>query len=97
MESRLAEEEDFARCLLPRGTRERLARLLPLLLKKYASGAPNEVGLRLTRGALAEMVASTRESVTKAMIELRDEGLVQMQGGRVSLPNPEMLADIGGH
>lgn len=99
MESRLAGEEEFARCLLPRGTRERLARLLPLLLKKFGTRAPDgtgEIGLRLTRGGLAEMVASTRESVTKAVIELRDEGLVEMQSGRVVLPDPEALASIGG-
>jgi len=101
LELRLAEEEEFARCLLPRGTRGRLARLLPLLLRKFGAqtnGAfegAGEVGLPLTRGRLAEMISSTRESVTKAMIELRDEGLVSMQGGRVVLLDPEGLDRIG--
>lgn len=100
LEERLAAEEEFARCLLPRGTRQRLARLLPLLDGKFGADAPDgagrEVRLPLTRSRLAEMISSTRESVTKAMIELRDEGLVRMEHGRVSLPDPEALAQIGG-
>lgn len=98
LEERLAAEEEFARCLLPRGTRHRLARLLPLLDAKFGEDAgqhgERSIPLPLTRGRLAEMISSTRESVTKAMIELREEGLVRMEQGRLSLPDPHGLAAI---
>jgi CRP-like cAMP-binding protein len=52
--------------------------------------------LRLTRTDLAEMTASTRESVTAAVIGLREKGILTMKGGRIAVLDPEVLAEVGG-
>lgn len=99
LESALVDQGGMVGCLLPRKTEARLARLLPLLLEKFGEAAPEErraVGLRLTRRDLAEMVGSTRESVTVAVRRMREGGILEMERGRVVVLDPGALAEIGG-
>ncbi|WP_228282631.1 Crp/Fnr family transcriptional regulator [Rubrobacter tropicus] len=97
LETRLVEYEELLGCLLPRRTEVRLAKLLPILGRKFGetTDVGVAIGLRLTRGDLATMVASTRESVTAAVIGLRKKGILEMEGGRIVLLDPERLAEIG--
>jgi len=88
LELRLVQYEELVKCLLPRETEERLANLLPLLAQKF--GERNEDGvvtidLRLTHQDLAAMVASTRESVTKVLNEMRNRGVIKVESRRISL------------
>jgi CRP-like cAMP-binding protein len=98
LERRLVEYEELVACLLPRRTEVRLARALPVLARKFGRRAGDgvvSIGLRLTRTDLAEMTASTRESVTAAVIELREKGILTLKGGRVAVLDPEGLAEVG--
>ncbi|MEJ7843230.1 MAG: Crp/Fnr family transcriptional regulator [Rubrobacter sp.] len=97
LEARLVEYEELLGCLLPRRTEVRLAKLLPILGRKFGetTGGGVAIGLRLTRSDLAAMVASTRESVTAAVIGLRKKGILAMEGGHIVLLAPERLAEIG--
>ncbi|WP_165874264.1 Crp/Fnr family transcriptional regulator [Rubrobacter taiwanensis] len=95
-ELRLVQYEELVRCLLPRETEVRLASLLPLLAEKFGAVEDGEVmiDLRLTHQDIAAMVASTRESVTKVLNELRNRGIVDMEGGRLRLRDRAELERI---
>jgi CRP/FNR family transcriptional regulator len=89
LELRLVQYEELVGCLLPRETEVRLANLLPILAQKfgerYDDGRSVTIDLRLTHQDLAAMVASTRESVTKVLNDMRNRGVVEIEGGRITL------------
>ena len=89
LELRLVQYEELVKCLLPRETEVRLANLLPILARKfgerYDDGSSVTIDLRLTHQDLAAMVASTRESVTKVLNDMRNRGIVEIEGGRITL------------
>lgn len=98
LELRLVQYEDLVKCLLPRETEVRLANLLPILSRKFGEGdaqGPVTIDLRLTHQDLAAMVASTRESVTKVLNELRNRDVIAIESGRITLKDHQALAELG--
>src|SRR4051812_19189936 len=97
LELRLVQYEELVQCLLPRETEMRLANLLPILARKFGErdGRSVTIDLRLTHQDLAAMVASTRESVTKVLNEMRNRGVVEVEGGRITLKDYGALARLG--
>lgn len=98
LELRLVQYEELVKCLLPRETEVRLANLLPILSRKFGEvdgQGPVTIDLRLTHQDLAAMVASTRESVTKVLNELRNRDVIAIEGGRITLKDHQALADLG--
>ncbi|HET7479783.1 MAG TPA: Crp/Fnr family transcriptional regulator [Rubrobacteraceae bacterium] len=79
---RIRLSEQFSTVLLPREVSSRLAALLLSLSERV--GVEEEEGtlidLRLTHQILADMIASTREAVSKAMSEFQREGLIARSG-----------------
>ncbi len=98
LELRLVQYEELVKCLLPRETEVRLANLLPILAQKFGDRRDGVVtiDLRLTHQDLAAMVASTRESVTKVLNEMRGRGLIEVEGGRITLKDWRALAALSG-
>ena len=98
LEFRLVQYEELVKCLLPRETEIRLANLLPILAKKFGERGSLDgsvtIDLRLTHQDLAAMVASTRESVTKVLNEMRNRGVVEVEGGRITLKDYAALARL---
>jgi CRP/FNR family transcriptional regulator, global nitrogen regulator len=98
LELRLVQYEELVKCLLPRETEVRLANLLPILVRKFGErdedGRSVTIDLRLTHQDLAAMVASTRESVTKVLNEMRNRGVVEVEGGRITLKDHGALARL---
>ena len=98
LELRLVQYEELVKCLLPRETEVRLANLLPILAQKFGErgedGRSITIDLRLTHQDLAAMVASTRESVTKVLNEMRNRGIVEIEGGRIILKDYPALEKI---
>ena len=98
LELRLVQYEELVRCLLPRETEVRLANLLPILARKFGErgddGRSVTIDLRLTHQDLAAMVASTRESVTKVLNEMRNRSIVEIEGGRITLKDYATLERI---
>jgi CRP/FNR family transcriptional regulator len=90
--------EELVKCLLPRETEVRLANLLPLLAQKFGERQDGAViiDLRLTHQDLAAMVASTRESVTKVLNEMRNRDLIEIEAGRITLKDSRALAKLSG-
>jgi CRP-like cAMP-binding protein len=98
LELRLVQYEELVKCLLPRETEVRLANLLPILAQKFGERDSLEssvtIDLRLTHQDLAAMVASTRESVTKVLNEMRNRGVVEVESGRITLKDYAALMEL---
>src|SRR4028119_75575 len=96
LELRLVQYEELVKCLLPRETEVRLANLLPILAQKFGERRDGVVtiDLRLTHQDLAAMVASTRESVTKVLNEMRSRELIDIEAGRITLKDWRALAEL---
>lgn len=96
LELRLVQYEELVKCLLPRETEVRLANLLPILSQKFgeSNGSAVTIGLRLTHQDLAAMVASTRESVTKVLNEMRNREIIEIEGGRITLKDSRALTEL---
>lgn len=96
LELRLVQYEELVKCLLPRETEVRLANLLPILAQKFGDRRDGAVtiDLRLTHQDLAAMVASTRESVTKVLNEMRSRDLIEVDAGRITLKDWRALAKL---
>ena len=96
LELRLVQYEELVKCLLPRETEARLANLLPVLAQKFGDRRDGVVtiDLRLTHQDLAAMVASTRESVTKVLNEMRGRNLIEVDAGRITLKDWRALSDL---
>ncbi len=98
LELRLVQYEELVKCLLPRETEVRLANLLPILARKF--GERNDgarfvtIDLRLTHQDLAAMVASTRESVTKVLNDMRARDVIGIETGRITLKDPRALTEL---
>src|SRR3712207_5093889 len=98
LELRLVQYEELVKCLLPRETEVRLANLLPILAQKFGERKNGVVtiDLRLTHQDLAAMVASTSESVTKVLNDMRSRDIIVVDAGRVTLKDWRELAKLGG-
>lgn len=98
LELRLVQYEELVKCLLPRETEVRLANLLPILAHKFGErdgdGRTITIDLRLTHQDLAAMVASTRESVTKVLNDMRSRGVVEIESGRITLKDYAALTRL---
>lgn len=98
LELMLVEYEELVGCLLTRRTDARLANLFPILARKVGKRTESghlALSRRFSRRELAAMVASTRESVTAAMFELRECGAIaEEKKGGIILLDPAKLEEI---
>lgn len=74
-------------------------RLATVLLNLAREAGPHEAGsmpsvMRYTHQQLAEMIGSYRETVTKAMGEFRDTGLIRIDDDAIQLSNIETLQQL---
>lgn len=81
--------------LLFRCNRERLIHLLIELLEKYAEPKPEGmlISIRLSHQDLANIIGSTRETVTVLLGELQAEGRLKVIKRRIYVPDPAGLAE----
>lgn len=84
--------------LLFRSNREKLVHLLLDLVEQYGAqnGIGVELGIRLSHQELANVIGSTRETVTITLGHLRDEGLIHLARQRIVLKHMDRLAVIVG-
>ena len=74
----------------------RLAKKLVALDKSHGrdAGEGREIGMKLSQGELADLVATTRESVNKQVGIWREEGILSMESGRIVLHRLDALREI---
>jgi CRP-like cAMP-binding protein len=82
--------------LLYRTVEQRLARTFLNLLEDF--GVPNDGGyllkIKLTHKDYADLVASTRETVTTTLNKMKNEGLIDFEGKYIVIKAPEKIADL---
>jgi CRP/FNR family transcriptional regulator len=92
---RLRQSDEVIESLLHREVSTRLATLLMNLGERFGenNGAGVLIDVRLTHQDLANMIASTREAVSKVMSELQREGVIESRNRRIAILNGEVLAE----
>ncbi len=91
---RLRQSDELIVTLLHREVSSRLAAMLLNLGERHGSkeGTETTIELRLTHMELANMIASTREAVSKAMTELQREGVIEVRNRRIVILDRPSLA-----
>lgn len=94
---RLRQLTDAMLNLIADDVNTRVAKLLLRLHARY--GRPQETGgvlldLPLTHQEMADMIGTTRQSVSSAITNLRQRGLLTTTGHRLCLTDPERLVEI---
>ncbi len=80
--------------LMFRSNRERLVHALLELSEKYGQPVPQgiQLAIKLSHQDLANLIGSTRESVTVALGELQNEGMVQLARRKIVLSDIDRMA-----
>lgn len=71
--------------------RQRVAQALLRLRDRYGEAQGNELGLRISREDLATIVGTATESLIRTLSDLRDEGLIELQGRDIHLRDMKKL------
>ena len=84
---RLKQSEEVIGSLLDREVSARLTTLLQNLGDRFGetSGSGTILDVRLTHQDLANMIASTREAVSKVMSEFQRDGLIEVRNRKIAL------------
>lgn len=95
LSERLRQSDEVIESLLHREVSTRLATLLLNLSERFGEADDSGVLLdvRLTHQDLANMIASTREAVSKVMSELQREGFIEVQSHKVVIRNRQALSE----
>jgi CRP/FNR family transcriptional regulator, global nitrogen regulator len=94
LSERLRQSDEVIESLLHREVSTRLATLLLNLGERFGEDGQADVliGVRLTHQELANMIASTREAVSKVMGELQRDGVIESRSSRVAILDRDALA-----
>jgi len=92
---RLRQSDEVIESLLHREVSTRLATLLLNLGERFGedNGSGTTLDMRLTHQDLANMIASTREAVSKVMSEFQRDGSIEVQNRKIVLVNKEALSE----
>ncbi|CAN5606297.1 Crp/Fnr family transcriptional regulator [soil metagenome] len=92
---RLRQSDEVIESLLHREVSTRLATLLINLVSRFGEGNGSGVTLdvRLTHQDLANMIASTREAVSKVMSEFQRDGYIEVKSRKIVILDRQALAD----
>ena len=92
---RLRQSDEVIESLLHREVSTRLATLLLNLGDRFGeeNGTGTMLEVRLTHQDLANMIASTREAVSKVMSELQREGYIEVRKRKIVILNREALSE----
>lgn len=91
--ARLSETMEDSQFLnLPARLAKKLLGLARAYGKEEADGV--RIALKLSQSELADLVATSRESVNKQIGAWREEGILSMEAGRITLHQAETLEDI---
>ncbi len=95
---RLRQSDEVIESLLHREVSTRLATLLLNLGERFGeqNGVGTQLDMRLTHQDLANMIASTREAVSKVMSELQREGAIKVENRKIVLVDKDALAEHSG-
>ena len=85
----------FGRLARSASVRERMAQLFLTCLEFPRTDSPTKsIRMNWTKGELAAMVDSSRETVTRVMREFRTQGVIRQRGSLIVIPDPEKLKSL---
>ncbi|MFL6058530.1 MAG: Crp/Fnr family transcriptional regulator [Rubrobacteraceae bacterium] len=90
LSERLRQSDEVIESLLHREVSTRLATLLVNLGERF--GEDDLIDVRLTHQDLANMIASTREAVSKVMSELQRDGVIETRNRRIAILDRGVLS-----
>jgi len=92
---RLRQSDEVIESLLHREVSARLTTLLLNLSERFGetNGVGTRLGVRLTHQDMANMIASTREAVSKVMSEFQRDGTIEVQNRKIVL-RPELAKTL---
>jgi CRP-like cAMP-binding protein len=92
---RLRQSDEVIESLLHREVSARLMTLLLNLSERFGetNGVGTRLGVRLTHQDMANMIASTREAVSKVMSEFQRDGTIEVQNRKIVL-RPELAKTL---
>ena len=92
---KLRHSEQAMDVLMHREVSSRLSTLLPRLAQRFSSDAEDEAGavIPLSHSEIADMIASTREAVSKALKNLEDEELIELGKRRIIVKDQQALTE----
>jgi CRP/FNR family transcriptional regulator len=95
---RLKQSEEVIDRLLDREVSARLIKLLQNLSDRFGetNGSAKVLDIRLTHQDLANMIASTREAVSKVMSELQRDGLIEVRNRKIAISPHLARSALGG-
>lgn len=98
LSERLRQSDEVIESLLHREVSTRLATLLMNLGERFGEngGVGIMVDVRLTHQDLANMIASTREAVSKVMSEFQRDGVIETRNRRIVILDREVLSEHAG-
>ncbi|HEX2729483.1 MAG TPA: Crp/Fnr family transcriptional regulator [Rubrobacteraceae bacterium] len=98
LSERLRQSDEVIESLLHREVSTRLATLLMNLSERFGeeSGDGVMLDVRLTHQDLANMIASTREAVSKVMSEFQRDSIIETRSRRITILNKQLLAEQAG-
>jgi len=81
--------------LLTNTASERLARTLLQMVRNAAPGKEARVPFVMTHQELAEIIGTSRETVTRLLASMRHKGLIEIEGSTLLVRNREALRELG--
>lgn len=93
LSNELLSKEDQLLKLAYNSVRKRVAEALVALNDKYATNTQEKFSMKISRDDLSNIVGTSTETVIRTLSDFKDEGLVEMKGGTITIANyPKLLS-----
>lgn len=92
----LDQSEDFMVSLASKNIREKVAGALLFLYEKFGTDIDNTLNINLSREEIAGMIGVATENLSRAITQLKEEGIIETVGRKIAIKNAEDLKLIRG-
>ncbi|MCE3227698.1 MAG: transcriptional regulator [Bacteroidetes bacterium] len=94
LSNNILEREEQLIKLAYNSVRKRVAEALLTLYSKYKKDNEEKFSMAITREDLATLVGTATETVIRTLSDFKDEKLIEISGGTVSIINPDKLSKL---
>ena len=74
--------------------RKKVAEALVKLAEKYGAGKPDGFSIAISRENLANIAGTAKESLIRTISDFKDEKLLEIQGGTITILNLNKLRQM---
>ena len=92
----LDQSEDFMVSLASKNIREKVAGVLYFLHQKFGSDVDRTLKINLSREEIAGMIGVATENLSRAITQLKDEGVIDTVGRKIAIKDEPALREIRG-